>query len=251
MEATVYLHEATREESHWWFVGRRKLFARELNRVGVSLDARVLDVGVGTGANLRLLRDLGFNKVTGLDPSDDAIRHCAEKGFNYVQKGDICAMPFADGSFDLVLATDVIEHVDDDAQAVAEITRVLDPAGLALITVPAFQSLWGLQDRQSFHKRRYRLRPLLRLLRSRGLQVRRYYYFNYLMFIPVWLVRRLIDLFAIRLESESQINSPLINRMMSAVFAFDLRTAPVMKFPFGVSILAIARRSGSQRREAP
>jgi SAM-dependent methyltransferase len=242
MEAAVYLHEAEREEHHWWFVGRRKLFARELCRAGVSHEARVLDVGVGTGANLRLLRDLGFSKVTGLDPSDDAIRHCAEKGFSRVQRGDVCSMPFADGSFDLVLATDVIEHVDDDDRAVAEIMRVLDPAGLALITVPAFQSLWGLQDRQSLHKRRYRLRPLVRLLRSHGLRVQRYYYFNYLMFVPVWLVRRLIDLLGLRLESESQINSPFINRTMSTLFAFDLRTAPVMRFPFGVSILAIAKR---------
>ena len=242
MEAAVYALEAEREEHHWWFVGRRRLFAKELRRAGILTDARVLDIGTSSGANLRMLRDLGFSRVTGLDNNDEAIRICAEKGLGHVQKGDICSMPFGDGSFDLVLATDVLEHVDDDAGSVAEISRVLASGGRALITAPAFQSLWGLQDRQSLHKRRYRLRPLLQLLQSRGLRIERSYYFNYLLFAPIWLARRVIDLFGFGLQSEAQVNSALLNRVMSAVFAVDLRTAPVIRVPFGVSILVMLKR---------
>ena len=168
MRASTYEVEAAVEETHWWFVGRRRLFGRELVRAGVSRDARILDVGTSTGSNLRLLRDLGFSRVTGLDVNLDAIRFCESKGLGQVQQGSVCEMPFPDETFDVVLATDVIEHVDDHRLAVAEISRVLVPGGKVLVTVPAFQALWGLQDEVALHKRRYRLRPLRELLQGPG-----------------------------------------------------------------------------------
>lgn len=243
MEATVYAVEAEVEQTHWWFVNRRRLFGAELKRAGVSAAARSLDVGTGTGANLRLLQELGYRDVTGLDASDEAIRHCAEKGLPPVRRGDIGALPFADAGFDLVMATDVIEHVDDDGQALRELRRVLSPDGAVLLTVPAFQSLWGLQDRVSMHKRRYRLRPLLDLLRRNGLAPQRAYYFNYLLFVPIWLARRMIDLLRLELRSEDELNSPLVNRLLSWIFAFDVATAGIIHPPFGVSILVVARRA--------
>ena len=194
----------------------------------------------GTGANLRLLRDLGFTAVTGLDASEEAIGYCASKGLGVVRKGDICALPFADGSFDLVLATDVIEHVDDDDAAVREISRVLARGGKALITVPAFQSLWGLQDRKAFHKRRYRMKSLLALLRVARLSPDHCYHFNYLLFLPIYLARRVIDLLKIDLKSEGQVNNRLLNRILLTVFSLDISTAPTLKPPFGVSILVVA-----------
>jgi len=242
MDVATYAVEAEVEETHWWFVGRRKLFGDELGLEGVPLDARVLDVGTGTGSNLRMLRDLGYTRITGLDASEEAVRHCASKGFGYVRAGDICAMPFADASFDLVLATDVIEHIDDDGRAAAEIARVLAPAGKALITVPAFPSLWGLQDRQAFHKRRYRMGPLLDLLRSAGLRPSRSYHFNFLLFAPIWTARRLIDLAGLSLESENQLNSSLINRILSSIFTLDVNVARYVRAPFGVSILVVAAK---------
>jgi|SRR4051812_5053651 len=240
MDIATFAVEAEAEATHWWFVGRRRIFAAELEQAGVKPTDRVLDIGTGTGANLRMLRDLGFTDVTGLDASDQAIGYCASKGLGIVRKGDICALPFGGGCFDAVLATDVLEHVDDDAAAAREIARVLAPGGRALITVPAFQSLWGLQDRQAFHKRRYRMKQLLAVLQEAGLSPRRSYYFNYLLFIPIYLARRVIDLLKLDLKSEGQVNTPLINRILLAVFSLDVRTAAAIKPPFGVSILVMA-----------
>src|SRR5215472_13515029 len=117
MQAETYAVEARVEETHWWFVGRRQLFRRELARARVSSKARALDIGTSTGSNLRLLRGLGFTDVTGLDVSPDAIRFCESKGLGSVRLGNVCEIPFADSTFDLVLATDVIEHVKDDGGA--------------------------------------------------------------------------------------------------------------------------------------
>jgi hypothetical protein len=106
--------------------------------------------------------------------------------------------------------------------------------------VPAFLSLWGLQDRVAHHKRRYRLRPLRRRLEEAALRPLRIYYFNYLLFLPIWIGRRVIDGAGLELASEAQINSPLLNRLLSVVFEVDTLTAPVLRPPFGVSVLAVA-----------
>lgn len=243
MDLATYAVEAQVEATHWWFVCRRELFAREIERLGLAPDARILDIGTSTGTNLRMLNDLGFADVTGLDFSAEAIRFCEQKGLGTVKQGDICAMPFADASFDLVLATDIIEHVDDDSQALAEIQRVLAPGGHVLITVPTFRSLWGPQDELAHHKRRYRLRPLLQLVETAGLRPQRSYYFNYILFVPIWLARRLLMILKPKIESENQINSPLINRVLTGVFGLDVRSAPVLHPPFGVSALVRAQKA--------
>lgn len=243
MEPSVYANEAIVEANHWWFVGRRKLFAAEIARAGISNEARVLDIGTSTGTNLRMLRELSYRHVTGLDFSQDAIRFCEEKGLGPVRQGDVCAMPFADESFDLVLATDIVEHVDDDRQALKEIARVLAPGGTVLITVPAFQALWGLQDDVAQHKRRYTQKMLAEIVAGAALQMERRYYFNYLLFAPIWVARKLIHFLNLRLESENRVNTRALNRILSLVFEFDIRTAPAIHPPFGVSILAIAQKN--------
>ena len=242
MDRSVFLTEAKIEATHWWFVERRRLFAALIRKVAIPSDATVVDVGTGTGANLRLLKQMGFARVAGIDPSADAAHWCAEKGLGQVHTGDIRALPLADASVDLLLATDVIEHVDDDKQAVAEIWRVLRPGGTALITVPAFPSLWGLQDIKSHHYRRYRMTPFLQLLEQSGLVVEKKFHFNYLLFAPIFAARQVIRWLRVELGSENEVNNAVLNRLLSFIFRFDVITAPILKPPFGVSILALVHR---------
>jgi len=242
LDQATFAAEAKIESTHWWFVERRRLFAALIRACKLPVDARVVDIGTGTGANLRLLKQLGFANVTGIDPSDEAARWCAEKGLGDVQFGDVRALPIPDQSVDMVIATDVVEHVDDDQRAVSEIYRVLRPGGIVLFTVPAFPSLWGLQDEVSHHYRRYRMGPFLRMLDKAKFQVTKNFYFNYILFVPIFLARWLIRVLKIRLASENEVNSPLLNFLLGVVFTLDVTTAPYFRPPFGVSILAMARR---------
>jgi SAM-dependent methyltransferase len=242
VRSEVYAAEAELEADHWWFVGRRELFARLIEELAVDRQSAALDVGTGTGANLALLRRLGFRRAVGLDSSAEAIGFCRARGLGEVRQGDIGALPFADASFDLVLATDVIEHVDDDVGALREIGRVLSPEGHVLLTVPALQALWGLQDELAQHKRRYRRSALLQRMRDAGLQPVRSFYFNSLLLGPIWLGRQLIRVLKPKLRSEAEINSPLLNRLLLAVFRADLQLASRLPLPLGVSILVVARR---------
>jgi SAM-dependent methyltransferase len=243
MDTAAYAAEAAIEADHWWFAGRRLLFSDLIKRFGLAPNAEILDVGTSTGSNLRLLRDLGFDHVIGIDQSPEAIRFCAEKGLGLVRRGDIRALEFPDRRFDLVLATDIIEHVDDDLGALRELRRVLKPGGYLLLTVPAFRLLWGVQDEVSHHKRRYSLRNLLSTLRVAELSPREHFYFNYLLFPLILAARRLMRIFRIRVESEGKINARWLNRVLRAVFQFDVRTAPLIRPPIGVSALVVTTRT--------
>jgi SAM-dependent methyltransferase len=242
MQESVYAADALLEQDHWWYVGRRKLFARLIGGLSVGVSDPVLDVGTSAGTNLRMLKELGFGDVTGLDFSEEAIRFCAGKGFGTVRRGDITEMPFADGSFSLVLATDIIEHVDDDLRALREIARVLRPGHDALITVPAFPSLWGFQDEVSLHKRRYRMESLLDRIREAGLEPGQRFHFNYLLFAPIWMARQAMKVWKHSYRSESEVTGPFFNRILAAIFDVDVLTAPRLSPPFGVSILVVAHK---------
>ena len=222
--------------------GAPQAFARLIGTLPVSTDDPVLDVGTSAGTNLRMLRELGFGNVTGLDFSEEAIRFCAEKGLGTVRRGDVTGMPFSDEAFSLVLATDIIEHVDDDLGALREIARVLRPGQHALITVPAFPSLWGFQDEVSLHKRRYRMESLLERIRDAGLEAGQRFHFNYLLFAPIWVARQVMKLWKHSYRSESEVTGPLANRVLTAIFGVDVLTAPRISPPFGVSILVVVHK---------
>jgi len=241
VDISTYEIESEVEQTHWWFVGRRNLFKNLIKKMNLPEDAKILDIGTSTGTNLRLLKQMGFSNYQGMDLHDEAIKWCAIKQLGVVCKGDVCDIPFPDATFDLVMATDIIEHVDDDLRAVQEIKRVLAPGGQAIITVPAFQSLWGMQDDVSQHKRRYLKKPFAQLLTQAPLRITDINYFNFLLFIPICLVRKIIKLSGIKLKSENQINSFFINKVLGLIFELDIAALKYVKPPFGVSILAVVK----------
>ena len=207
MDIAAYAVEAAIEADHWWYVGRRLLFSNIVKALGLPENADILDVGTSAGTNLRMLRDLGFVHVSGVDQSREAIRFCAEKGFGEVQLGNVCTLPFGDDRFDLILATDIIEHVEDDLAALCELDRVLRPGQHLLLTVPAFSLLWGLEDDVSHHKRRYRLPELLEKLRRANLIPVQHFYFNYLLFLPILATRFLMRIININVATEGELNT--------------------------------------------
>ena len=246
MEIMSYKIESDVEANHWWFVGRRKLLSRVIADLHIAPTARVLDVGTGTGTNIRLLKSLGYRNIVGIDNNSEAVRFCAEKGLGHVRKGNIYDLPFVAKEFQLILATDVIEHVDNDEKALLELKRVLASDGVLVLAAPAFHCLWGLQDEIAHHKRRYTIRQLQRQMIKAGLNCEESFYFNYLFFIPRWIMCKLMRIFRIRLASENLINTPLLNRILLAIFTLDIATARFITPPFGVSLLIVARKARDQ-----
>ncbi|MBD2015733.1 class I SAM-dependent methyltransferase [Microcoleus sp. FACHB-53] len=239
MEFETYAIEAKVAAYHWWFVGRRHLLSKLLKQLALPKDASILDVGTGTGSNLSVLRELGYTAVKGIDSSIEAIHYCHEKGFKNVTLGDIGNLPFPDGTFQLVLATDVIEHIDNDLAALSEIRRVLASEGRAIVTVPAFKILWGTQDEVSHHKRRYLKKELLGKAKNVGFNCLNIFYFNYILFLPILAARSVIKLLKLGVKNENSINNDFLNNLFKVIFTFDVMSSPTLSPPFGVSILAL------------
>lgn len=247
MEQHYYAEYRAVEERHWWFLGRRTILLSLLDRHVPAGDPakRVLDVGCGTGAMLQQLDRYGT--VDGVDADQDAVRFCQDRGIDRVRLLENGALPWDSGTFDLVTALDVIEHIDDDSAMLAEIHRVLRPGGTFLLTVPAFQALWGAQDEISHHKRRYRAGQVRTRLEQAGLQLDRLSYFNTLLFPPIAAVRvlRRGRRSGQELKSDFTLTQPgRVNGALARVFASEARLVERWNLPFGVSILGLARRAG-------
>jgi SAM-dependent methyltransferase len=231
------------EETHWWYVGRRWLlesFVADICGTLNKSELRILDVGCGTGANLKMLARYGQSE--GVDVSQQALDFCHQRGLDAVRCAAAESLPYDDNSFDLVTSLDVLEHLDDDRAGLEEIRRVLRPDGRALLFVPAFMFLWGVQDDVSNHRRRYTRRKLSRVVTAAGLEVERASYANFTFFFPVLLVRWIMRLLKLRADTEYGINVPVMNKIFAKLFAAERFFLKRAGFPFGVSVLCVARK---------
>ena len=230
------------EQSHWWYIGRRKIianFVADTCRPVTDRRPRILDVGCGTGANLLMLSKYG--DAEGVDVSEDALAFCRERGLDKVRLGAGEELPYDDATFDLVTAFDVVEHMDNDLAGLKEMRRVLRPGGRVLLFVPTFMFLWGLQDEVSNHRRRYRLPELRRVLEQAGFEVERTTYANITFFLPILLIRKLMRLTGVRAASENNVNVPALNGILGVLFGAESWILRWVNLPFGVSGLCVAR----------
>jgi SAM-dependent methyltransferase len=231
------------EESHWWYVGRRRIIQCLVERICATLNvprASILDVGCGTGANLKMLARYG--KTEGVDISPQAVEFCHQRGLDSVKLGAIEHLPYESERFELVTALDVVEHLDDDVAGLLEMRRVLRPNGRLLVFVPAFMFLWGVQDDVSNHRRRYTLSGLLRSVEAAGFSIEWASYANLSFFLPVLLVRSVMHWFGLRADTEYGINISLMNSVFARLFAAERFILKRGRLPFGVSAVCIARR---------
>lgn len=149
---------ANLEDDHWWFRERRHIIAQAIADLPPS---RALDIGAGAGGNTRVLQSAGWD-ATALEYSESGVGLARARGLNVVQ-GDARDIPFPDDHFGLVVAYDVLEHIQEDDQVVAEIARVVRPGGRVLIAVPADMRLWSPHDEAIGHVRRYTRESLVAL----------------------------------------------------------------------------------------
>lgn len=241
MKKITYDIEWNLESTHWWFSGRRRLLKFLLSYLSIQRDSPVIDVGCGVGSNLPLLKSMGF-KVIGIDSESYGLSFAKNLSEVLLINGDVLNLPVKSNSIELVIATDILEHLDDDSIGIKEIHRTLTREGKLILTVPAFDFLWGIQDVVGMHKRRYSKNEFLKKIEREGFTVLKSSYFNFFLFFPIFLGRRLIRLFGLKIESENKINSPLINFFLRTLFGIEPYILKYFSFPFGVSIFCIAKK---------
>jgi SAM-dependent methyltransferase len=230
MEATEIRKLAALEDRHWWYRERRALLARALRKLGSP--GRALDVGAAGGGNTRVLRAHGWRALA-LEYSRPGAEVASERGLDVV-RADLCRLPLADRSMDLVVAFDILEHVEQHVQGAAELRRVLRPGGTALIAVPCDMRLWSAHDVAVQHVRRYDRETLADTVTSAGLVIDKLWSWNTLL-RPLAAWRR-------RSSTGSDLGTlpAAVNLGLSAIIAAE-RYLPVESLP-GVSLMLRAHR---------
>lgn len=248
MEREFYSEYFAIEDKHWWFVGRRRLLLRVLDRFLGKSEARrrILDIGCGTGTMLGYLSRYG--DAQGAEADEQAVRFCRLRCAGKVTQLTDTSLPFPDASFDVVTMLDVLEHIHDDLAALGEVRRVLRTGGIFVATVPAYEFLWGPQDVISHHKRRYLAGQLKLRLETSKLCVKKLSYFNSLLF-PFIAAVRILRRPALNVRGETELKSDFtmtkpgpLNQLLSVLFSVESLLITKMNFPFGVSILAVAEK---------
>ena len=229
-------YERGHKGTNFWFKGKCELIGILLNKTNKK-GMKILDIGAGTGEDLDVLNNFGSCYV--LDINLEALEQVPENLCIDKKCGDANNLPYESEFFDLVVAFDVFEHIDNDYKALDEIKRVLKPDGLLVFTVPAFQFLYGPHDKALDHKRRYSRKTLSQLLST--LNCIYLNYWNFFMFLPIATFR------LIRKNATPNVDPFTFNKSIDNMLYFLLQIENKLvkksfKLPFGLSLIGICKK---------
>jgi SAM-dependent methyltransferase len=241
MERVVFDRMAELDQLHWWFRARRRILATLIKRVvRPPADAKLLEVGCGTGHNLAMLGKFGKVDACELDKCARAL--ATKRLRRQVRNAKLPDLSmFKRNGYDLVALLDVLEHVPDDLAALRAIHMRLKPGGALLMTVPANAWMWSAHDSAHHHYRRYSKKQLKRLFLMSGLEVQLLTYFNTLLFPPIALAR-LVGKLTRRESADDRLPAAPANWLLEKLFGIERGLLGRLPMPFGVSIVAVVRR---------
>jgi SAM-dependent methyltransferase len=244
MEPAAYREMAETEDRHWWFRGRRAIADRFIGQIAGGRKLKILEIGAGTGGNLRMLEKYG--DLTAVEMVDAARRLAMEKTGKEIVSGFLPAgIPDIGRDFDLICMFDVLEHVEDDRAALRKIYELLKPGGYFVMTVPAYQWMWSRHDEYLHHFRRYTRPVLAKKLGQAGFSMQRASYTNMLLF-PAALIVRFMDKLTKKGGADASTGSKLppapANGVLAALYSFEARLLRIGDLPFGLGLIATCRK---------
>lgn len=238
MERIIYDRMAALDQTHWWYVARRQILSHVIGRIiKPPTNAKILEIGCGTGHNFEMLG--AFGAVDGMEVDDAAREFASERLGRPVGSARLPGLDgIADGSYDLIALLDVLEHVEADQAALASIRTKLRPGGRILVTVPANRWMWSAHDTVHHHFRRYNAADLNRVIDSSGLKADLVTHFNTILF-PLAAAFRVIGKLGGREEADDAQPAALLNAAFASLFGLERHLVGRLPMPFGVSLLAV------------
>jgi ubiquinone/menaquinone biosynthesis C-methylase UbiE len=230
------------ERTHWWFVSRRELIYRMIRQYDKNI--KILEIGCSSGPLIEILNEAGYENVYGLDVSKEAIQLCRSKGMTKVVQMEGAELGFKENVFDLIIASDVLEHIHDDSQAILEWKRVLKKKGDIIAFVPAFKFLWSGHDVVNRHFRRYNKREFKELFEKNECNIVRISFWNFLLFLPVLIHRRIEKKKAKSAKPKDDLFefSHKANIFFSLILKMENMYCRFFNLPVGLSLFVIAKK---------
>lgn len=245
MNDEVYEEMFRVESRHWWFGAKHKIVRGLLTRYAPTSEGRrprVVDLGCGCGYLLWLLKDQ-YDAV-GLDGSAQAVEFSKRRGVD-VRLGALPdEVPFEDGSADVVMFLDVLEHLKDDGVCFDRAARLLRPGGIAICTVPAYPWLWTKRDEYHQHFRRY-TRAAFKTLMNRGSMRSRFVSHMNAVLFPMALAERAMRMVRPLKANEGDLSVPPtpVNAVMRETYAAERVLLGRVPIPFGLSLVSVSQKA--------
>ena len=241
MDRQAYADMASSEETHWWFCIRRMILEDRLRSMQLAPKAKILEIGCGTGGNLKMLSSFGL--VDGIEPSRDGADIANQKAgcFARITTGLFPDdLPPGSEPFDLICLFDVLEHIEDDLGTLKSAARATKVGGKLLLSVPAYQSMWSRHDEFLHHKRRYSRQSLIEVIEAAGFTIDRITHFNAVLFPVAYAARWYDRLRKATVATGAGVPPPPVNAAMKALFRMERPALKLFDLPFGLSLLCSA-----------
>lgn len=236
------------EQRHFWHIGRKEIIYDVLKRNTPHLaELRMLEIGCGNGSVLAYLKENGVN-IEGGDIFIEGLKFCQQRADPVaLYQVDILSLPFHN-DFDIIGVFDVLEHIEEDEKALAEISQALKPGGTIFITVPAHKLLWSYFDESSNHKRRYSRKEIVTKLERNDFVIKKMSFYMFFLF-PLMLSIRMINNTLRRNEAKRNARTsielktvPLVNRIFLELLRLEKWLLRYLDLPFGASIMVLAEK---------
>lgn len=239
------LHEEAAGQDHFIDVASREHALQQVQRFVRQSGSTILEVGCSSGYLLEALTKLNRDGITmAADIVRDPLEQVARRIPNIpLFRFDLLECPLPSSSVDAVVALNVLEHIEDDFQALKQIHRVLKPGGIAVLEVPAGPELFDNYDRVLMHFRRYDMRGLQELVGEAGLRVEYSSHLGCFIYPPFWIVKFLSKLKTPQSATpnseqvEKDIKTTGENKLLELATKLELALGTKLTFPFGIRCL--------------
>lgn len=235
------------EEKHWWFVGRREIILALVRKYYHDKKGiKILEIGCSGGPLLNSLVSQGYSQIFGIDISKKAVQLSKARGFKNVFLMDGTKPDFDSEEFDLIIASDVLEHIRNDENAVKEWRRILKTEGIIICFVPALRTLWSKHDEDNEHLRRYTKKRLENIFVKNDFKIIRSSYWNIALFLPTLFYRLLLTktFFKKSLIHQLKESNYTVNYLLKRLLTIENFFLSIgANYPIGISVFAIAKKA--------
>ena len=241
MDPRIYKLHIENEKEHWWYKGRREIISSIISKfVFKNNKLKILDFGAGSGANTIALSHYG--EVYVYEKDENALQ-LLKKRFEKISNIFVLDAINENIFFDLIIASDVIEHIENDDEIIKFFSKALKNDGNILITVPAYNFLYTERDKVLGHFRRYNINTLKKKT-NKYFKIIKLSYYNFFLFFLSAVLFVFLKLFKIKSLITSPENTPnfFFNNLFYKIFSSEKFFLKHINFPVGASIVCLAKK---------